>query len=298
MAIQKQFRLRKIYTTPPHFFTGRRLIDLVNKIASSQAHIFPSNSTNININLSYKGQIVYGKLLEVLSDIREIGDAEIFETANASFSANLNPIKSLSFSFGYKDNQIDIHSNNLSKEEFEQILQSIEDFFPITKVIDNSDDTSTNRNQNASENENSKASQSKQQSISKSVFVIMSFNDEHRDSYFVAIQPTLKKMGFNPIRVDEIQHNNTVTKEIIEAIESSAFVVADLTGERPNVYYEVGYAHKADKEVVLLAKKGTSVHFDVAAINRIDYKDYTDLSESLTKRVRAVANRLGIPIIE
>lgn len=130
----------------------------------------------------------------------------------------------------------------------------------------------------------------------RDVFVIMSFNDEHRDSYFVAIQPTLRALGFNAVRVDEIQHNNTVTKEIYEAIEKSVFVVADLTGEKPNVYYEVGWAHKAGKEVILIARKETSVHFDVAAISRIEYKDFTDLCSALEKKVRAVAGRLGIKV--
>jgi nucleoside 2-deoxyribosyltransferase len=141
-----------------------------------------------------------------------------------------------------------------------------------------------------------KAFLSRRHFSTKDIFVIMSFNDEHRDSYFIAIEPTLRKLGFNPIRVDQIQHTNTVTKEIYERIEQSAFVVADLTGERPNVYYEVGWAHRAGKEVILVAKKGTSVHFDVAAINRIDYKDYTDLCEALEKRVTAVADNLGITI--
>jgi hypothetical protein len=72
------------------------------------------------------------------------------------------------------------------------------------------------------------------------VFVIMSFKPEHRDAYFVAIEPTLKKLGFEPIRVDQIQHNKTVTSEIVSQIEKAAFVIGDLTGERPNVYYEIG----------------------------------------------------------
>ena len=77
-------------------------------------------------------------------------------------------------------------------------------------------------------------------------------------------------------------------------IERAAFVVADLTGERPNVYYEIGYAHRADKEVVLVARSDTAVHFDVSAINRIEYSDYTELMDALRKRVRAIAERLGL----
>ena len=133
-----------------------------------------------------------------------------------------------------------------------------------------------------------------QEASSKKVFVIMSFDPAHRDGYFIAIEPTLKSLGFDPIRVDQIQHNKTVTSEIISQIEGSAFVIADLTGERPNVYYEVGWAHRADKEVVLVARKDTAVHFDVAAINRIEYTDYTELCASLRKRIISIADKLGI----
>ncbi len=128
----------------------------------------------------------------------------------------------------------------------------------------------------------------------KDVFVIMSFKDEFRDTYILAIKPTLEKMGFNPIRVDEIQHNATVTPEIMRQIERACFVVADLTGERPNVYYEVGYAHRADKEVILMAQKDHAVHFDVAAINRINYTDLTELTQALELKVKSIKERSGI----
>ena len=127
----------------------------------------------------------------------------------------------------------------------------------------------------------------------RDVFVIMSFKKEHRDAFNLAIGPTLEKLGYNAIRVDQIQHNTTVTPEIMRQIEKAVFIVADLTGERPNVYYEVGYAHRADKEVILVAKNESAVHFDVAAINRIEYEDYTALSVALEKRVKAIMERLG-----
>ena len=31
---------------------------------------------------------------------------------------------------------------------------------------------------------------------------------------------------------------------------------------------------------MLIARKGTAVHFDVAAINRIDYEDFTELVDA------------------
>ncbi|MCG8319773.1 MAG: hypothetical protein MI921_09755 [Cytophagales bacterium] len=122
----------------------------------------------------------------------------------------------------------------------------------------------------------------------------MSFQDDYRDTYNLAIKPTIEKLGFKCVRVDEIQHNATVTPEIMRQIERATFVVADLTGERPNVYYEVGYAHRADKEVILMARKDHAVHFDVASINRINYQDLTELTTALELRIKSIKERLGL----
>lgn len=293
MPIQRQFRLNKNYITSQHLLKAKSIIELANKITTKQTAIFPINATNGNISLTYKELTIYGNLQQVQTDIQEINSEDIFDNGSLSLNANLNPIKTLSVSLNYPNGQVYVSTNNLTKEEFDVILKIIEEFFPISQEIPIQPSGITSQIEVINTD---KTNIEKPKKISNTVFIIMSFNDEHRDAYYVAIQPTLIKLGFKPIRVDEIQHNNTVTKEIIEAIENSAFVIADLTGERPNVYYEVGYAHKADKEVVLVAKKGTAVHFDVAAINRIDYKDYTDLCDSLEKRVKSVGKRLGFNI--
>ena len=47
------------------------------------------------------------------------------------------------------------------------------------------------------------------------------------------------KFGINAIRADEIEHEEVITKRIIEGIKTSDFLVGDLTNERPSVYYEI-----------------------------------------------------------
>jgi hypothetical protein len=58
-----------------------------------------------------------------------------------------------------------------------------------------------------------------------------------------------------------------IIREITESIERAEFLVFDLSYERPNVYYELGYAHGVGNEapeILLIAREGTSVHFDSA----------------------------------
>jgi hypothetical protein len=45
--------------------------------------------------------------------------------------------------------------------------------------------------------------------------------------------------------------------DILDALASSDVVVADVTGPRPNVIYEIGYAHGQRKPVILIGQPGS-----------------------------------------
>lgn len=109
------------------------------------------------------------------------------------------------------------------------------------------------------------------------------------------VKDTIKQVfsffDIKALRADEIEHEDVITKKILDEVSTSEFLIADLTGERPSVYYEIGFAHAIGRRVILYRKKGTNLHFDLAMHNCPEYENLGDLRNKLTRRLETLTNK-------
>lgn len=121
-------------------------------------------------------------------------------------------------------------------------------------------------------------------------FIIMAIRDtdDMMEDVCDCIKQTCSQHGVRAERVDEIEFAGEITAKILSSIEMAGFVIADLTHERPNVYYEIGYAHALQKAVLLIARHGTKLHFDVQGRKVRFYKNIRQLAAHLSKAITSL----------
>ena len=126
------------------------------------------------------------------------------------------------------------------------------------------------------------------------VSVSMPFKGEKCDEIYRVIRTECQSQGLHAQRVDEYVASGVVLRDIARLIEQAEFLLFDLSGERQNVYYELGYAHgigNEAKEVLLIAEEGTTLHYDVAGLRVHFYKNVEQLQQILAKGLAEMIKR-------
>jgi hypothetical protein len=90
--------------------------------------------------------------------------------------------------------------------------------------------------------------------------------------YIVTPVVTSKEFGYEPpIRADNLNDPGRITSQIIKLLIDADLVIADLTGNNANVFYELSLRHAIGKPVVHMALEGTRLSFDVRDNRTIFY---------------------------
>lgn len=126
----------------------------------------------------------------------------------------------------------------------------------------------------------------KNMSNGKNVLVAMKFGDDTRQLR-EAIRQGVSEAGYVAIFIDEVEHNDFITPELLKYIRDSKFVVVDLSHQNNGAYFEEGYAMGLGKPVIQLCKKGIQLHFDIAQKNTIMWEIEKDIVWKLKNRIKA-----------
>ena len=102
-------------------------------------------------------------------------------------------------------------------------------------------------------------------------FVLMPFDSSFDDTYQMGIKETASSLNIRAERVDEQIFREGILERIYRQIDISDIIIADMTGQNPNVFYEVGYAHAKEKICILLTNNADDIPFDLKHHRHIVY---------------------------
>lgn len=123
-------------------------------------------------------------------------------------------------------------------------------------------------------------------------------NRKNSDLFFrYIIQPVTKEFGYAPIRADHMNESGMITFQIIDRIITSPLVIADLTNNNPNVFYELAVRHAMNKPCILMKTEGQETPFDLKDMRIISY-DLRNLDKveaakkSLNEQIKNMENSI------
>lgn len=112
-------------------------------------------------------------------------------------------------------------------------------------------------------------------------FVLMPFDEKFVSIYDLIIKKVVESSKLRCTRADEIFGTQPIIEDILEYIQKARFLIADLTGGNPNVFYELGLAHAMGKEVILITQNLKDFPFDLKHYRCIVYEDSVAGAERL-----------------
>lgn len=103
-------------------------------------------------------------------------------------------------------------------------------------------------------------------------FVLMPFAAEFEDIYKFGIKEPAAQLEIVAERVDEQIYTEGILERIYRQIDLADIIIADMSGQNPNVFYEVGYAHAKGKICIHLTSNADDIPFDLKHRRHIVYR--------------------------
>lgn len=129
---------------------------------------------------------------------------------------------------------------------------------------------------------------------SHKAFMAMKYDDEQLDRLFEnVLRPAVKQTGFDLFRLIDRPKAGLIDNRLRVEIQTSRFLIADLTHENAGAYWEAGYAEGLGKPVIYTCEKNKfetcKTHFDTNHHLTVkwDSNGSTEMVEELKATIRA-----------
>lgn len=157
--------------------------------------------------------------------------------------------------------------------------------------------------------------------LQRRAFFVIAFGKSDLEQVWSQVySPVSTSLGFEPVRIDERDDGKVKIDQIINELSTADLIIGDLTYERPNCYFELGYARARREEHLIIHcarqdhvdhssylprrfqfKRPLSVsfslrppyappkvHFDLAAFDILDWnlQDLARFSQRFERRIR------------
>ena len=123
-------------------------------------------------------------------------------------------------------------------------------------------------------------------------FIIMPFSESFDDVYVSikrSVEDVIGPLGGSCFRLDERRPAGRITPRLVAELKSARLCIADLTGSRPNVMWEVGYAMALGCPTILLTQNIEDIPFDLGDMQSLKY-DRDRLSGTIGSELGKIVN--------
>lgn len=118
--------------------------------------------------------------------------------------------------------------------------------------------------------------------MKRKIFVILPFQDGP-----LHICEEIKKQFKDRFEINnagDLDSSQSILKDIVKGIADADFIIADLTSENPNVFYELGLAHALNKQTIIITQSIGSLPFDIQSYRAIEYStEFYKVNDLFTK---------------
>lgn len=111
------------------------------------------------------------------------------------------------------------------------------------------------------------------------------------------ITPVMKELGIETERADRLAQPGNIPTQIIAKLNDADLVIADLTEQNANVFYELAIRHALTKPVIHMRGDDKEIPFDIHQYRTITYDttDYNYLEPAKSELRRQAENQLKEP---